>query len=337
MIKSAPLLEVPVKLVPFAVVAALIPMAAGLARADSRLTVAHQMQSAWHGYVVYLDGQRRSDASANAKTIGGVAPGRHELSVNIVSSPIHPEGKPLCVGPVDVPDFTEVRIKCEDNGGITIIGMTSYGPPPPPPDTRPLVVVQTTPATASMDARGDADELLAMASRQMADAPPACARLRTSIYDLRFDLAARRRGQGGRHRLGFETAALADQARDVCPQSAVALLRDASRALAPFESAPPPRRPEPANPQQLDGMRAAINGQPPGPPRLDMLRQVTRGSWFFSRQVAMLIRLIPYPPERMAALRDLAPRVIDPENAFEAVNTFVAPNERNEAQAMFGQ
>lgn len=303
-------------------------LVSAVAHADSVLVVSHQMKSVWHGYVVFLDGQRRSSADANAKRITGVLPGRHELSVNIVSSPFKPDGKPLCVGPIDVPPESEMRLKCEDNGAITIIGVTSFAPPPPP---APVVI-----EPPRQDSRGDADGLLASAAVEMMDAPPACGRLRGTVDELRYDLGARRRGRGGRHRLAFETQALADQARDVCPRSTVELLREAGRVLAPYESGPPPMRPQPVNPDQLAGMRSAIVAAPPGRDRLMMLSRVTRGSWFTTRQAASILRIFEYPREGLVALRDLAPRLVDPEVMGPILDCFGGP-ERSDAAAILSR
>jgi len=300
----------------------------GVAHADSVLVVSHQMKSAWHGYVVFLDGQRRSDADANAKRISGVLPGRHELSVNIVSNPFKPEGKPLCVGPIDVPDTSEMRLKCEDNGGITVIGVTSFAPPPPPP---PIVV-----APPPQDPRSDADGMLAAAAQEMSASPPACQRLLPSVQDIRYNLSGWRRGRIGRHRLGVQTSMLADQARDVCAHSTVVLLKDAASAIAPYDNMAAPAAPQPVNPDQLAGMRSAIIAAPAGRDRLMMASRVTRGSWFTTRQLASILRLFPYPAEALVVLRDLAPRLVDPQMAGPILDCFPGP-ERNDASAILSR
>ncbi|MEO6954606.1 MAG: DUF4476 domain-containing protein [Polyangia bacterium] len=307
-----------------------------LARADSTLVVAADVQSVWHGFVVVLDGTMRSNATHDAKRIHGVGAGRHEIAVNLITNPFKPNGTPMCKGFVDVPPESELRIKCEA-GQIIVIGATAYDPPPP---AFPSVPLPPFPLPPQVDPSSDAaDSLLAQAQQLMGDGPPACARLGEIVRVLRDDLAERRHGRHGRHRLADETNAVADQARDVCTRPAVDSLRAAALELRPFGAPPPPPIGGPASvdSQQLNTMRIAIESQAQGAARLQMMRRVTSGQFFATWQVATLLRVLPHGAARLLALREIAGRIIDPANAQPLYDCFASDAERMQVQQILSR
>ena len=79
-------------------------------------------------------------------------------------------------------------------------------------------------------------------------------------------------------------------------------------------------------------MRVAIESQPQGAARLQMMRRVTDGQFFASWQVASLLRLLPFGAERLLALRQIAPRIVDPQNAQPIYECYASDAERMQVQ-----
>jgi len=192
------------------------------ARADSSVVVSAELKSAMHGYMVYVDGSGVQDASNQPKRFPQIAAGRHEVQVDLWTSPWKLQGTMQCKGLVKVPRDSELRVKCGLSGKLETIGASQNEP-------KPIYALPT-----EVPRGYDAADLLASAARRMRGTAGPCGRMSLDVRDLREDLDERRRGRHGRHRLAREAAEFAEDARDVCPRVVTRLLLDASLALGSY-------------------------------------------------------------------------------------------------------
>jgi hypothetical protein len=100
-----------------------VAFAPGAVRAsESSVWVTGELSSMWQGYSVTLDGQQApGQASNQPKQFVDVYPGRHEIVVDIWTSPF--KSQRACQGFVDVPKSSEIRVKCA-GGKLTVYGGT---------------------------------------------------------------------------------------------------------------------------------------------------------------------------------------------------------------------
>jgi hypothetical protein len=89
----------------------LVLVAAPASASESSVLVTADLTSMWQGYSVTLDGQQADGQASNQpKQFVDVYPGRHEIVVEIWTSPF--KHSTACQGFVDVPRHAEIRVKC---------------------------------------------------------------------------------------------------------------------------------------------------------------------------------------------------------------------------------
>lgn len=66
--------------------------------------------------------------------------------------------------------------------------------------------------------------------------------------------------------------------------------------------------------------------------KLNVLNEAARVNWFSVDQVKALLRSFSFGADKVTALRQLAPRIIDPQNNFQIYGAFTFSAEKEEAK-----
>jgi hypothetical protein len=110
---------------------------------------------------------------------------------------------------------------------------------------------------------------------------------------------------------------------------------------APIVVAPPPAPVVVAAPPSpmadLGSLVAAIRGEAFSQAKLGVLGDAARAHWFSVDQVKQLLGLFAFSPDKLSALRLLAPRLVDPQNRYQIYSAFTFSSDKEEARQILGQ
>lgn len=110
---------------------------------------------------------------------------------------------------------------------------------------------------------------------------------------------------------------------------------------APAEAPEPAPRgagshgPQPMTDARFAALLAAMEAELGSDARLRVLEDAARGNHFLVAQTRRLIDGFPFPSDKLRAVEIAAPRVVDPENAFELTGAFGFESEKERVRALF--
>lgn len=136
---------------------------------------------------------------------------------------------------------------------------------------------------------------------------------------VRAELAALRADLGGLRQLVADGQRMPLEAHGR-PSPPVAELRRTAMETAAFEEAV-----------------GAVKRESFADGKLRVLSAVARHNWFTVEQVRLLLTLFSFESNRVDALRELAPRLVDPENGFRLYEAFTFKSHKEEAERILGR
>jgi hypothetical protein len=100
-------------------------------------------------------------------------------------------------------------------------------------------------------------------------------------------------------------------------------------------TAPPPARPSPMNDRDFTSFVAAVKAESFGSDQMGVIQSVVRANWFTVAQVGVVLDQLTHSSEKVEAATLLAPRVLDPENAYKLNEHLTFSSDKEAVRALF--
>lgn len=110
-------------------------------------------------------------------------------------------------------------------------------------------------------------------------------------------------------------------------------------AIAPAPPPPPapPAGPIAVNERDFAAIVAGVKGQTFSSDQLGVLKGASRDRWFTIEQVGTILDLFTHSSDKVEAARLLAPRVVDPQNAWKLDAKLTFSSDKEAVRALFGR
>ena len=107
-----------------------------------------------------------------------------------------------------------------------------------------------------------------------------------------------------------------------------------AKAEPPAASPQQPMYPDPMAPQDYQRLVTTLQAESFPKGRMRVLGQAAPHAWFTAQQAAGLLGLFTFGADRLTALRLLAPRILDRQNAYVIYSAFTFDAEKQQAQQL---